>query len=286
VIGVLDPVLLRSFVTVAQALSFSRAAQQLGVRQSTVSQHIRKLESAVGRQLFVRDTHSVELTGDGQAMVGLARAILDSNDRAMSFFASSELRGRLRFGAGEDFALSRLAEVLREFQTTHPRVELELTIDLSAVVHKKLAGRQLDLVLAKRLPGEAAGELVWRDQLVWVGSDATHLEPGQPVPLVVYPPPSITRIHALRTLDESGVARRIACTSSSLSGVQAAVLAGLGVTVYASSLIPAGLRPLAGLPDPGEVEFVLLSARTPMPPVPAALAAAILANAHRLRHER
>jgi DNA-binding transcriptional LysR family regulator len=291
VITVLDPVPLRTFVTVARALSFSRAAEQLGLGQSTVSQHVRRLERTVGRQLLARDTHGVELTGDGQAMVGLAQEILDSHERALGYFAGGELRGRLRFGAGEDFALTRLAEVLRDFQRTHPRVDLELSIDLSAIMHRQLAHRRLDLVLAKRLPadpqggGSGGGELVWRDRLRWVGADATQLVPGQPVPLVVYPPPSLTRTRALSILDDHGVPHRIACTSSSLSGIRAAVLAGLGVTVHASTLLPPGMRPLPapGLPDPGEVEFVLTAARDPMPPVAAALAAAIQANAHRLR---
>ncbi len=65
--GVYDPALLRTFLAVAQTLSFTQAARRLGVRQSTVSQHVRRLEEQVGRALFLRDTHTVELTGDGAA---------------------------------------------------------------------------------------------------------------------------------------------------------------------------------------------------------------------------
>ena len=68
----LDPVLLESFLAVAQARSFSEAGRRLGLRQSTISQHIRKLEQAAGRRLFVRDTHSVAATADGEAMEGFA----------------------------------------------------------------------------------------------------------------------------------------------------------------------------------------------------------------------
>ena len=63
----LDPVLLQSFLAVAQTRSFTQAAERLGLRQSTVSQHVRKLEQETGRRLFVRDTHSVETTADGEA---------------------------------------------------------------------------------------------------------------------------------------------------------------------------------------------------------------------------
>jgi DNA-binding transcriptional ArsR family regulator len=65
--------LLSTFVSVAKAASFSEAGRRLGLRQSTVSQHIRRLEQAAGRRLFVRDTHSVSLTADGEAMLTLAQ---------------------------------------------------------------------------------------------------------------------------------------------------------------------------------------------------------------------
>ena len=69
-----DPDLLRSFLAVAQSLSFTHAAANLGLGQPTVSQHVRKLELALGRPLFVRDTRSVTLTSDGEAMAGFARS--------------------------------------------------------------------------------------------------------------------------------------------------------------------------------------------------------------------
>jgi DNA-binding transcriptional LysR family regulator len=70
-----DPDQLRTFLAVAQSLSFTQAAERLGIRQPTVSQHVRKLELAVGRPLFVRDTRTVTLTADGEAMAGFARTI-------------------------------------------------------------------------------------------------------------------------------------------------------------------------------------------------------------------
>jgi DNA-binding transcriptional LysR family regulator len=73
---VLDPVQLGSFLAVAQTRNFSEAGRRLGLRQSTISQHIRKLEQEAGRRLFVRDTHSVVPTADGEAMEGFARSIL------------------------------------------------------------------------------------------------------------------------------------------------------------------------------------------------------------------
>ncbi|HEX3812934.1 MAG TPA: LysR substrate-binding domain-containing protein [Mycobacteriales bacterium] len=275
---VYDPVQLRSFLAVARAQSFTRAARRLGLQQSTVSQHVGKLERAAGRQLLLRDTHAVALTADGEAMAGFARSILTEHDRAQSWFAGSPLRGRLRFGASEDLVLSHLPQVLRDFRHSHPLVDLELTVELSTELHRRLRSGSLDLVYAKRSPGETHGQLVSRERMVWIGAPGLRLDRDGPVPIVVYPAPSITRAHALRALREAGRPWQITCTSGSLSGLRAAALAELGVLAFTRSLIPPGLVELpsrSGLPELGEVEVVLLSgSRAEDPPV-AALGKAI-----------
>jgi DNA-binding transcriptional LysR family regulator len=280
-----DPTLLTSFVTVARAGSFTEAGRRLGRRQSTVSQHVRRLEQAAARRLFVRDTHSVALTPDGEAMLGLAQGILDANERARRYFASSELRGRVRFGASEDFVQSRLPEVLREFTRVHFEVDLELTVGLSGALVQALDAGELDLVLAKRRPGEDRGRLVRREKLVWVGSNPGLAAPERPLPLILYPPPSISRAVALEALERTGRSWRIVCTSSSLSGLNAAALAGLGVTVQAHGFAPAGLIPLPpspALPELGHIEFVLAGPVRGLRGPAEALATAILDNAYRL----
>lgn len=280
--GVYDPVQLRTFLTVAQTLSFTQAAARLGVRQSTVSQHVRRLEEATGRPLFLRDTHSVELTEDGEALLGFARSILEANERAAAFFAGTRIRGRLRFGASEDFVLTRLPEILEAFRHEHPEVELELSVELSGTLHERLDAGRLDLVLAKRRgDGDERGRLVWRDRMVWIGAEGLRVDPDRPVPLIVFPPPGITRARALDVLQADGRPWRIACTSGSLSGLIAAARAGLGVMAHTRGLIPPGLVRVNGLPDLGTVEFALL--RGPRGSAAAeALAAAILSGADRL----
>jgi DNA-binding transcriptional LysR family regulator len=281
----LDPVLLQTFLAIAQTRSFTRTAERLGLRQSTVSQHIRKLEEGTRRRLFVRDTHSVTTTADGEAMIEFARGILAANERAERYFAGSQLRGRLRFGASEDFVASLLPEVLREFVRTHPLVEFELTVGLSGELNEKLERGELDLVCGKRRRGDDRGRLVWRDRLAWVSGDLRRLDPLTPVPLVLYSPPSFTREIALTALEQCGRPWRIVCTSGSLSGLRAAALAGLGVTVFSEGLIPTGLAEMPsghGLPDLGSVEFVLLGGGRTIRGPAAELAEAILASGIRV----
>ncbi|WP_336109993.1 LysR substrate-binding domain-containing protein [Streptomyces sp. PTD9-10] len=282
-----EPTQLRTFLAVAQTLSFTQAARRLGLRQSTVSQHVRRLEEATGRQLFSRDTHSVDLTEDGEAMLGFARRLLEVHEQAAAFFTGTRVRGRLRFGASEDFVLTRLPEILEGFRHDHPEVDLELTVELSGTLHEQLAAGKLDLVLAKRRPQDPRGELVWRDDLVWIGSEHVRLEPDRPLPLIVYPPPGITRARALEALEEQGRDWRIACTSGSLNGLIAAARAGLGVMAHSRRLIPPGLFRVperSGLPQLGKVDFVLVHGRRRGAADAAAnaLAAAVLAGGDRL----
>ncbi|GHJ99457.1 LysR substrate-binding domain-containing protein [Streptomyces sp. NPDC003753] len=285
-----DPSHLRTFLAVAQTLSFTQAARRLGLRQSTVSQHVRRLEDATGRPLFLRDTHSVELTEDGEAMLGFARRILEVHEQATAFFTGTRPRGRLRFGASEDFVLTRLPEILEGFRYEHPEVDLELTVELSGTLHERLAAGRLDLVLAKRRPEDPRGELVRHDKLVWIGAERLRLDPDRPVPLIVYPPPGITRARALQALEKQGRPWRITCTSGSLNGLIAAARAGLGVMAHSRGLIPPGLVRIperAGLPDLGEVDFVLVHQERQGPAHSAAqaLASTILAGGDRL-HRR
>jgi DNA-binding transcriptional LysR family regulator len=281
-----DTVLLKTFMAVVQTRHFTEAGRRLGLSQSTVSQHVRRLEAIAGRRLLARDTHAVSLTSDGEAMVGFARSILEVQERAERHFTGSELRGRLRFGVGEDLVLSRLPEILKEFVRANPRVDFELTVGVSAYLYEKLESGELDLVFAKRRRGEERGHPIWRERLVWAGPTGFHLGHGQPVPLIVFQSPSITRDIAMETLERVGLPWRIACTSGSFHGLVAATMAGLGLAVLAKAFVPASLEDLSSplrLPDPGEVEFAVLERKSSSNKAARSLALVIQANSDRLK---
>jgi DNA-binding transcriptional LysR family regulator len=277
-----DPVLLRTFVAVAETLSFTQAAARLSLAQPTVSQHVRRLEQAASRVLVSRDTRAVSLTDNGEAMLGFARTILAAHDQASGYFTGSAMRGRLRFGTADDLGLTQLPGILRDFRQLYPQINLELTVSQSPALLRRVQAGQLDLVYIKEDPAVAeAGRLVRRDRMVWVGHRSVVLDPGEPVPLIVYPAPSLSRTYSIGSLEERGRTWRITCTVREVNGLLAAARAGLGVAVLAQSLVPADLAPVAAsfdLPALGDVDFTLVSrpgaAREPVE----ALSAAILSR--------
>jgi DNA-binding transcriptional LysR family regulator len=118
---------LRYFVAVAERLSFSRAAEDLPLSQSALSEAIRRLEAEVGTRLLRRNSRSVELTAPGEVLLADARNVLAGLDRAIDRAerAGRGEVGRLRVGfeasgAGE---LSTLARA--RFAQEHPAVRVE-----------------------------------------------------------------------------------------------------------------------------------------------------------------
>lgn len=279
-----EPELLRTFLTVERAGGFTAAGRILGLRQSTVSGHIARLEKAAGRELLRRDTRNLALTADGAAMIGFARSILEAQREAEQYFSQSTLTGLVRLGASDDLVATQLPDILLDFRRSHPGIDLQLTVGLSENLNTRMSAGELDLVFGKRLPGKGNGELLFPDRLVWAGLPGA-VSPIDPVPLVTYPTPSLTRRVGLEALEQAGRTWRIACVSDSQLGLRAAILAGLGVAVHAESLLPPGLAPIddPNLPELGNLEIVLRHRRTRLSGPQQALSDAILANTRRLR---
>ena len=260
----LDIDLLRTFATIADAGSFTRAAERLHRTQSTISLQIKRLEDMLGQRLFERLARSVTLTPDGEVLLTFARQILRLNDEAVTRLTEPDVEGLVRLGTPEDFATTRLPNVLARFARNHPRIALEVRCDLTLNLLNSFQNGEFDLVLVKREPqGSGGGVKVWREPLVWVAASRDMLDAGQRVPLVLAPRPCVYRKRALDALDEIGRPWRIAYTSPSLAGAQAAVRARLGATVLPKEMVPPGLHVLGtgeGFPDLADTEIALYRA--------------------------
>jgi DNA-binding transcriptional LysR family regulator len=252
--------LLRSFVAVAECGGFHRAAQRLNLTQSTVSQQIKRLELETKRPLFRRTTRTVALTDDGEMLLDDARRLLRLEEAARHRLTALPLSGTVRLGAVEEVAGGSLPRALGRFASSQPNVKFEVQIGLSSPLIEQLDAGRLDVVFAKRPLGCARGRLVWREPMVWAAAETFELAAGAALPLALYRDHSVSRDAALIALSESELVWQIVYTSPSLTGVRAAVLAGLAITPLPASAIVTGLRVLgveSGLPVLPDLEFAI-----------------------------
>ena len=276
----LDFELLRAFVAVADCGGFHRAAERLNLTQSTVSQQIKRLELETKRPLFRRTTRSVALTDEGEMLLGDARRLLQLEETARLRLAAPRLSGKVRLGVVEQLAGGSLPSALRRFAAVHSGVKLEVLIGLSVDLIEQFNAGRLDVVFAQRPPGTSQGRLAWREPLVWVASDTFHLIPGAALPLA-FLERSVAREAVIAAARDGELIWEIVCTSLSLVGVRAAVLAGLAIAPLATSAVIPGLRILdaeEGLPRLPDLEYAIYEAARP-DKAAAALVAALLALA-------
>ena len=160
---------LRSFLVVADTMNFSRAAENVGRSQSTVSQQIAKLETQVGKALLTRRKGRViELTSDGGKLLQYARKILQLNDEAYASMSDDLLTGFVRLGVPLDFFGRDFTTWLARFKNKHPMVGLEVEANQSENLLKRSARGEFDLAFFKQEMGAKNGTVTLREQLVWV----------------------------------------------------------------------------------------------------------------------
>ncbi|MEP7051777.1 MAG: LysR family transcriptional regulator [Pseudomonadota bacterium] len=144
---ILDSVRLTAFVAVAQAGGFSKAANQLGKTQSSVSQAVLQLEREVGQKLFARDGHTPRLTDAGRTLLVRATRIFEEMAQAEAELARlSELTfGELVVGTSDTLACYFLPPVFAAFRERYPKVELRIDNRPSPVIAQRVSDQQVDL---------------------------------------------------------------------------------------------------------------------------------------------
>jgi DNA-binding transcriptional LysR family regulator len=241
----LDLELLRSFVSVVDAGGFTRAGERVHRTQSTVSQQIKRLEDDVGQPLLNRSGKDVTPTEAGERLLSYARRLLALAEEARDVLTRPGNEGAVRLGVPEDFAAYRLAKLLAAFSRSHPTLRLDVRADQSTYLKRDLERGDLDLALFKRDAGEKGGIAVWPERVHWITSKSHPVDSKTgSVPLIGYPAGCLYRSRAIHALESAGRTWHMAYTSSSLAGIQAAVGAGMGLSILSEMAIQADHRVL------------------------------------------
>lgn len=197
----MEPNDLLMFAHVADAGSFTRAAERMSLPKSTLSRRIAALETELGERLLQRSTRKLLITEFGEKILVHARQVLSEVEQAQALALHRQVlpSGRLRVSMPADFAATALPTMLADFVKAHPAISLEL--DLSA--------RRVDLIaegfdLAVRM-GDLPGDSLLtakRVGLFKVGLYATPsylAEKGTPSR-----PDDLNRLHGLMLLSRTG----------------------------------------------------------------------------------
>ena len=239
----LDLDLLRTLSLVQETGTLARASRRVGRTLSAVSLQLKRLESQCGRPLFRKAGRRLELNAEGERVLAAGRRMLALNDQLLESLRSEEAEAHLRLGVPQDVAERWLPEALARFSRAHPRVQLEVRVENNLALRQLLAEGGLDLAVTFDWnEGPRPPEV--RLPVRWLANPDFVWEPTTPLPLVLFDPPCTFRRMALEALDRAGLPWRVAFSSPSLSGLWAAVSAGLGVTVRTELATPSRVVPL------------------------------------------
>jgi len=242
---------LRYFVTVAEELHFTRAAERLGLGQPPLSQQIRQLEQEIGSALFHRLARGVELTDVGKVFLEDARAILEHLERAKATaqrVARGE-EGMVRVGFTMSTSCHPLVPtVLRQYGARYPGIAVSLEVNISSALAEAVRQGQIDLAFV-RTPFAERAELaihpLLREELL-VALPSTHpLAAREAVPLaaladedfVFYPRRSAPGLYdtTIAACERAGFTPRVVQVVE-FPPLMSLVAAGLGVSIVPTSM--------------------------------------------------
>jgi DNA-binding transcriptional LysR family regulator len=179
----LDLGTLRSFVTIAETGSMTRAAARLHMTQSAISMQIKRLESSLNLSVFDRSVQGMTPTASGDQLLGYARKMLALNDEAWGRLTAEEFEGRISLGVPSDIINPLIPRVLRDFTRDYPRVQVQLASALSGRLLRQFDEGHHDLVLTtEREPGQG-GELLSTQRLIWTGAVGGVAWKKRPLPI-------------------------------------------------------------------------------------------------------
>jgi DNA-binding transcriptional LysR family regulator len=254
---------LRYFAGVARHGSFTRAADELHVAQSAVSQQVRRLEAELGVELLARTTRRVEMTEAGEITLARASRVLAEVEALGSELdeLSGLVRGHLTVGGVLPAGGYDLPDLLLRFNKLHPNVELALREGTASSMAERLLRDELDVAIAMFEPGEVPAGLASRrlghEALVVGMAPDDELSERKRIRLsdlegrsfVTFRENAAVRATVDEALASANVSVRLAFETNDLAMMRAVIARGLGVaivpeTVAATSGPDLAWRPL------------------------------------------
>ena len=249
----LDTELVRAFIVVAENLSFTRAAEQLGTTQPLLSRSMRRLEDVVGEELFDRRKRQIALTPSGAAFLEEAQGILDQLGLALRRAQTSGHGAprTLRVGYMATMWMQTFHRGIRKFRQRHPEVTLDLRMMGSQEQTNALRCGDIDIGLMS-FDNCDRRELTWRivgrERLILALPSDWPFPIGQAVdmaslrdrPFVLADPDQAPEIHAahIACCDKAGFQPRVVRYNRDWAELRFLIAAGIGAGFAFESALP------------------------------------------------
>jgi DNA-binding transcriptional LysR family regulator len=247
---------LRYVLTVAEELSFTRAAARLHMTQPPLTRQIKRIEAEIGVQLFYRTKRVVQLTKAGEVFVERAQRLLQDFDqlRRASGQADRGEAGRLTIGFLGAIAFDLFPRILREHRTQAPDVRIELLESDNRALMEGLRSRSIDAAFMRPyyLDADIAMKTLLRDRFVLALPSGHRLSGKKTIsicdlaeePFVTASRSPVPSIYAqtMAICEKAGFHPRVAQASTHLHTAIALVSAGMGVALVPRSIMNLGLQ--------------------------------------------
>ncbi|MDP2372804.1 LysR substrate-binding domain-containing protein [Reyranella sp.] len=235
---------LRSFHAVAQRLSFTAAARELGVSQPTITTQVKSLEGEFGVELFVRRGRRIELTETGGGLLAITRRLFADEKEAADYLNETRglKTGHLRVGAVGPY---HVTDMLAAFNARHPGLYVSVTVANSRDTLRDLLDYRTDVaVLAHVDPDPRLVAIPYRRHRVVAFCHVAHpfarkrslrARDLQGQRLIVREPGSTTRLAFEQAMAKAGVRPKVVMEIGSRESIREAVAKGIGLGVVSEA---------------------------------------------------
>ncbi|HEY3855349.1 MAG TPA: LysR family transcriptional regulator [Verrucomicrobiae bacterium] len=262
----IDLDLMRTFLTVLESGGFTQASKRLGVTQSGITLKIQRLEQQLNCRLFKRTTKPLELSPEGEVVLGYGRRLLDLSQEMTERVATPKSTGAVRIGVLDHFGPELLPVWLANFKSSFPEIKVESDVGATQDLLVDLEEDKFDLVIASsgytamseyKIASAIQETHLQKEQMLWVQAANSKIDlKKDPLPLALFSTKCRFRPMALAALQKAGRAYDIVFVGGSLNSIHTAVRADLGLSV---------LTPLSLAPD-----MVVLGDDSGLPKLPPA----------------
>ncbi|MDO5416871.1 MAG: LysR family transcriptional regulator [Lachnospiraceae bacterium] len=250
----MDTKYLNYILTIAKKQNMTKAAEELYVSQSSLSQYLSKLENEIGTPLFYRSKGSLTLTPAGQLYIKAAEQVVQIKDQLYRSIQNLDNRGHITIGVTSQFGLKMLTELIPPFKAEYPDVTIEISETNVPTLTKMLQEENIDCgIMALNIiePFSPNQVDVLRQEEVFLAIPKTHpyyqKNPERPVTIqdfsenfsednvLLAKKGSTLRFLTDQLIEEAHIMLSTICETNSVTATRSMVAMGIGVTLIGES---------------------------------------------------